>query len=104
MHYEEMLAISTNYENNATKQFIKNYRSKYQTDPEMYAYQGFDATYYFISSLKKYGKGFLRFMPENTYKGIETNFNFAQFPSDSGFENKYVFILKYRDYKLVKAN
>lgn len=92
------------YENTATKQFIKNYRNKYQTEPEMYAFQGFDATYYFISSLKKYGGGFLKFMPENAYKGIETNFNFSQFPAESGFENKYVFILKYRDYKLVKAN
>ncbi|MGQ0827056.1 MAG: hypothetical protein ACT4ON_01550, partial [Bacteroidota bacterium] len=92
------------YQNNSTKSFIKHYRDRFKTEPEMFAYQGFDATYYFISSLKKYGSGFLKYMPENNYKGIETGFNFSQFPADSGFENKFVFILKYKDYKLVRAN
>jgi LysM repeat protein/ABC-type branched-subunit amino acid transport system substrate-binding protein len=92
------------YENNVTKRFVKKYRDDYKTEPELYAFQGFDATFYFVSLLKKYGTSFLKNLPENTYQGIEANFNFLQHPPASGLENKGVFILKYKEYKLVKAN
>ncbi len=92
------------YQNAATQNFIKNYREKFKTEPEMFAYQGFDITCYFLSSLQKYGSGFLGNIVENKYQGIETNFHFMQYPLDSGFENKFVYILKFQDYKLVKAN
>ena len=93
-----------NFQDSTTQNFIKLYHEKFKTDPELYAYQGFDISYYFISSLHKYGSGFLKNITENKFTGIETNFNFTQFPLNSGFENKYVFILKYQDNKLVKAN
>ncbi len=92
------------YQNPVIQNFINNYRGKFKTEPELYAYQGFDITCYFISSLQKYGSGFLNNIVDNKYQGIETNFNFMQYPSNSGFENKFVYILKYQDNKLVKAN
>jgi len=92
------------YHDSITKIFIKNYRDKFKTDPETYAYQGFDVSYYFISSLLKYGSGFLKNITNNKYQGVETNFNFVQYPSNSGFENKFVYILKYQDNNLIKAN
>jgi ABC-type branched-subunit amino acid transport system substrate-binding protein len=92
------------YENNDTKKFIKKFRDNYKTEPEMYAYQGFDATYFFVSQLQKNGTGFLKTIQDNKQEGLETNYNFMQHPSDSGFENKYVYILKFKDYKLTRAN
>jgi LysM repeat protein/ABC-type branched-subunit amino acid transport system substrate-binding protein len=92
------------YENAASKSFIKSYRERFKAEPENYAFQGFDVTYYFLNSLQKNGEAFLQTLPENKQNCIETNFNFTQFPSDSGFENRYVHILKFKDYKLVKAN
>ena len=92
------------YQNPKTQNFIKNYVDKFKTDPEIYAYQGFDVAAYFISSLQKNGTGFLKNVVDDKYQGIETHFNFMRYPSNSGFENKFVFILKYQDNKLVKAN
>ncbi len=92
------------YSNPATENFITKYRNVYKTEPEMYVYQGFDICYYFVSELQKYGTGFLKNISANKFQGIETNYSFKQFPSDSGFENNYVHILKYQDYKLIKAN
>jgi LysM repeat protein/ABC-type branched-subunit amino acid transport system substrate-binding protein len=86
------------------KKFVKDYREKFKTEPENYAFQGFDVTCYFLNVLQKEGSGFLKSLPDNKQTCVETNFSFSQFPADSGFENKFVFILKYRDYKLVKAN
>ncbi len=92
------------YDNAQSKQFIKNYREKYKTEPENYSYQGFDITYYFLAALQNNGSGFLNALSNNKQQCMMTNFSFAQFPPDSGFENKSVYILKYNDYKLVKAN
>lgn len=92
------------YKNSATQNFIKNYRSKYKTEPEVYVFQGFDVTYSFVSILQKEGTGFLKSLSENKFQGIASNFQFSQFPADSGFENKYVYILKYKEYQLLKAN
>jgi hypothetical protein len=57
-----------------------------------------------MSALLREGSGFLKTLSENNYKGISSNYNFSQFPAESGFENKFVYILKYQDYQLVKAN
>lgn len=93
-----------NYADPATMNFIKKYRDTFHTEPEMFAYQGFDVVLYFMTSLQKYGTAFLKDLPQNTFNGLETNYTFSQYPSDSGFENRFVFILKYQDYQLVKAN
>ncbi len=92
------------YKNVSTQNFIQTYRSKYKTEPEMYVYQGFDVAYCFISLLQKEGSGFLKQLSAKKYSGISSNYQFAQFPSESGFENKFVYILKYKDYQLIKAN
>ena len=92
------------YQNPSTINFVKNYRLKYKTDPEIYVFQGFDISYSFISLLQKEGTGFLKNLGENKFQGFGSNYCFSQFPADSGFENKFVYILKYKDYQLLKAN
>lgn len=92
------------YTKQHTKDFIAEYRYKFKTEPELYAFQGYDISLYFISLLQKYGTGFLNNVVDDKSEGVQAEFNFMQYPLDSGFENKFVYILKYQDYKLVKAN
>ncbi len=92
------------YKDLQTQHFIKTYRAKYKTEPEIYVFQGFDITYSFMSLLQKEGTGFLKLLSETKFKGLGSTYSFSQFPADSGFENKSVYILKYSDYQLQKAN
>jgi ABC-type branched-subunit amino acid transport system substrate-binding protein len=92
------------YDSASAKTFIRSYRDKYKTEPDNYSFQGFDVTWYFLNALQKEGEAFLNTLPDYKQQCIETRFSFTRFPSDSGFENRYVHILKYKDYKLVKAN
>ncbi len=96
--------IFIDYQNSSTQNFVKNYREKYKTEPDPYVFQGFDISYCFISVLQKDGNGFLKNLSEIKYQGIGSNYHFSQYPTNSGFENKFVYILKYQDYQLVKAN
>ncbi len=91
------------YNNPKVKTFIKNYRESYKTEPDHFSFQGFDVTYFFINALKQNGTGFLNNLDQLKYNGLDANFEFSQFPVESGFENKYVFIQRYQDYQLVKA-
>jgi ABC-type branched-subunit amino acid transport system substrate-binding protein len=92
------------YANPVSQNFLRKYRERFKTDPDIYGFQGYDVTFYFLSALQKYGGGFLNNISSNYFKGIETGFRFSQFPADSGFENRSVFILKYQNYQLIKAN
>lgn len=92
------------YEKPDTKKFVLQYRDRFKTDPAMYAFQGYDVTFYFLSALQKYGSGFLNNLSTHYANGLETSFRFSQFPSDSGFENKSVLMLKYQNYQLIKAD
>lgn len=92
------------YELPSTIEFVKEFRIQFNTEPDTYAFQGFDATYYFLHALKNNGTGFLQELTKTPFSGLQSQFQFAQFPAESGFENRSVFILKYQDYKLVKAN
>jgi LysM repeat protein/ABC-type branched-subunit amino acid transport system substrate-binding protein len=92
------------YENGTTQKFVLDYRAKFKTEPELFSFQGFDVTFFFLNALQQNGSGLLNNLAQLKYTGIETNYQFSQFPIDSGFENKHVFIVKYQDYKLVKAN
>jgi LysM repeat protein/ABC-type branched-subunit amino acid transport system substrate-binding protein len=96
--------IFIDYSNSTTQNFVKKYRETYKTDPDTYVFQGFDVSYCFMSSLLENGSGFLQNLSQNNYKGIASNYNFSQFPDESGFENRFVYILKYQDYQLIKAN
>ncbi len=91
---------SINYSDVASIEMMKKYRSKYKTDPTKYAFQGYDCGIYFLSSIKKFGKDFYESLPANRAKGLQTNFHFSETAVESGYENKSVFILQYKDFTL----
>ena len=96
--------IFIDYSKKTTQNFVKQYRDTYKTEPDMYVFQGFDISYCFMSSLLQNGSGFLKNLSDHNYIGLGSNYSFSQFPAESGFENKFVYILKYQDYQLMKAN
>ncbi|MDP4266189.1 MAG: LysM peptidoglycan-binding domain-containing protein [Bacteroidota bacterium] len=92
-----------NYEDPDVNKFLKVYREKYKTEPDKYAFQGFDVTYLFLKALKEYGTTFdkcisnVKFNPTQTLYRFDSNQN-------SGYENAYVTIFKHEGYKYVPVN
>ncbi|MDR1581766.1 MAG: LysM peptidoglycan-binding domain-containing protein [Prevotellaceae bacterium] len=83
------------YNNEAAKLFVQLYRKAYNAEPEKYAFLGYDATYYFLSVLKKYGhefqdciSGFDSILLQSHYKLVRNNVN-------DGFINEGCFLLEY---------
>ena len=43
------------YQDEAAKRFVRRFRSKYVTEPQKYAFEGYDVGYYFLNALMQYG-------------------------------------------------
>jgi len=91
------------YTNPQTKKFILNYRNEFKTEPTQYVFSGFDVGIFYFSGLKKYGSAMQRKLPELKQKGIQTEFNFFQSDTGSGYENKGVGIMKFENYSYTRV-
>jgi len=87
-----------NYDNPVVKGFVKNFRTKYSTEPQQYAFEGFDTGAFFMSALMKFGKNLGDCITNFQYNGIQSGFKFEKLP-DNGFSNKYWKVLKVSDYR-----
>jgi ABC-type branched-subunit amino acid transport system substrate-binding protein len=90
------------YSNHALLTFIQKYRNTYITEPNYYAYQGFDLGYYYCTALKKYGTALQDNLVNEKYKGFHTSFDFYRPDPTGGLENKAIYMLEYKNFAIVK--
>jgi len=95
------------YSTNDIKQFIKDYWSKFYTEPTevSYAWQGYDIAYYFLSGLSIHGKEFISHPEIHNPDLLHTEFDFRRKTMTEGFENRKLFLVKYANsYEVQKVN
>ena len=93
-----------NYANPKVIRFIDAFRNAYDTEPtlNLYAFQGYDFTYYFLSKLCETGTSFQSFNKDEDL--LSTKFHFVPSSKSSAvLENSYVHIFKLRNYKYIDA-
>jgi LysM repeat protein len=93
-----------NFHDYAIKEWIGNFRKAYSTEPQLnfYAFDGFDAGWYFLNALFRYGKDFERCLGEMDIRLTQTQFNFEQLRGN-GFQNTHWNIGKHSDYRFIPA-
>jgi hypothetical protein len=92
------------YSDNKVKDFIRLYRSAWNTEPSEYVFQGFDVTMYYLTAMKAVGsKALVSDLPNRKWSGLHTGFDLYQTSVESGYENRSVFMLCYDHYQLVKV-
>lgn len=91
------------YDDNNVKQFVLNFRSKYKTEPQSYAFEGFDIGWYFFNALNSFGRNFQGCLPYFDIDLLQTNFIFEK-TDQGGFENKFWNIYKYQNFNLLDVN
>lgn len=85
------------YTNEDVKIFVKSFYEKFLLEPEemSYAWSGYDIAYYFISGLAIHGKEFIQKPWIHNPDLIQTGFDFKRDSINNGFENKYLFPIRY---------
>lgn len=89
----------------ASKSFQRKFRDEFKGEPTNYAYQGFDATLFFVDALTRFEKPTLSCLEKMAVAcGINSCYNFARNGKDNGLENRYVNILQLNDFVAKKLN
>lgn len=92
------------YDNIRIQEWIKKYRELYNTEPsrENYAYDGFDAGWYFLNALYYYGRDFSACLQYLSIPLLQTQFEFEQSPGN-GYQNIYWNLGDYQNYQYKKV-
>lgn len=97
-------SVYVDYSNEQVKKARKAFYSMYFSDPEDYYYQGIDIGLYYLEALKMYGPDFYKNLDQHKKKGIVMDFNFFRPSQTTGFDNRSLKMVRYSDYKFIKAN
>jgi LysM repeat protein/ABC-type branched-subunit amino acid transport system substrate-binding protein len=92
------------YEGEKIKSFIVKYRTQFGTDPNEFAFMGYDAALYHAIGMNKFGKSFTSYYDLVKIPLLQSEYNLKRTDDNSGFENNKVYIISYKDYQLNKIN
>lgn len=99
IHYHSTYFID--YQRWEVKDFVRNYRRLFNAEPSVYSIQGFDVTYFFLKTMKRFGPRFQYCLSALSSvfdkKGIQCNFDLQKISTTGGYENYGVWIIKYND-------
>ncbi len=96
-------ATFIDYDTLSVNRYIRNFRQQYKTDPEEFAFLGFDVSYTFIAGLMNYGTGLIAACNNMQHEGLSMTFRLEQVGEGNGMENRGVQVLRYDDWDLKKA-
>lgn len=101
---EIFLANHVDYAESGAKSFVRNFRNFYKTEPNNYAFRGFDVAYYFIDVMKSYGTDFIGALPSIIKPNIQTPFHFVKAAEKGGYINKDAVLIKHTEnFRVVKV-
>lgn len=93
------------YASSDLKSFINKYRDVYRSEPTQFSFQGYDVFYYFLSAMKRFGPDFKFCISHHKVSLLQSEFDFKQINSISGFENRAVYMIKYnKNFEIQKVN
>ncbi len=90
------------YTQSDVKDFVNQFENTYKTSPNEYGFNGRDVATYFITALKTLGSGFYENINTVNVPMLQTQYKFIH-TKGNGFENSYIDIYKFEDYKLLDA-
>ncbi len=100
LHITSSYFIDNN--DNKIKKFILKYRKRFGTDPNDFAFMGYDAMVYNGMALQSFGKTHADYYNYIKIPLLHTKYQLEKKDEGSGYENKQVYILSYADYELNK--
>ncbi|MCB2219099.1 MAG: LysM peptidoglycan-binding domain-containing protein [Bacteroidetes bacterium] len=99
LHVHTFTSSLIDYHDPRVKNWIASYRMRYQTEPTTtnYAFDGFDAGWYFLNVLYRYGKDFRECVSHYHIPLIQSQFKFES-KTGNGFQNIYWNMGEYEGY------
>ena len=77
------------YNDSVALKFVDDFRSKYQSEPIDYAFEGFDVGWYFLNALMEFGPRPMDCLPYYHIPLLHTRYYFNKRRYEDGLENRY---------------
>ena len=91
------------YREESVKDFVYDFRRKYACEPQKYAFEGYDAAWYFLNALMRYGRDMMDCIPYYNIPLLHTRCHFMRKGSGDGLENQSWSIYQY-DKEAIELN
>ena len=104
LNYAYTCPFYVDYDNDKTEAFIASFKNHYKTEPDKYAFVGFDLSYYMLGLLKSNGKKFMNQIEDTPFQSLHTHYLFSRTSKTSALENSYYSIIKFDKFHLLKVN
>ncbi len=95
MNFHYASPIYVDWNNIKVQKAIKQYRTKFETDPTEYALHGLDLSMFYLSGLKLFGTGFYQYFNNIDNDPYVNRIQIDQLGETNGFENSSFFIVRY---------
>ncbi len=96
MNFSYRSATFINYANDKVRNFVSDFRDKFNGEPAIYGLAGYDIANYFIGQVAQKGKYF-HFCPGNPERGLAYKLDFKKVSPLGGYENHSNFVLQYSE-------
>lgn len=93
----------TDYNDENIQDFVYTFRNSFGTEPERYAFTGFDVTYYFLSAMFQLGDSFYDCLEQYPMELTRGTLNFRKVSNGNNFINDYWHLLQLRNMELRKV-
>ncbi len=89
------------YTDENIKRFIQSFRNQYKTEPDKYAFQGFDVAMFFFTALNNFGVNFDKCIDKVGGTYLQSDYKFLKSSKKDGYDNTYLNIYRYEGYNFV---
>ena len=97
MNFSYRSANFINYDNPKVRSFVSDFRDRFNGEPAIYGFAGYDIFNYFVGQVASKGKYF-HFCPDgNATNGLAYKFDFQKVSPLGGYENHTNFVLQYSE-------
>lgn len=97
------LSYYIDYNSAEVKEFLLKYRALYNTEPNQFAFQGYDVTRYFIELCSKYGKDWMEMLEQSDKEMLQSTFRFRK-EEGGGYTNSGIQRIVYDNgYSVIKV-
>ncbi len=97
-HY--VVQSHVDYNSIFTDQFIYKYRNQFGTEPDQYAYEGFDAAWYFLQALMHFDRSAISCISSFNANLLQTKYVLQRKSENQGLENVYWNVYRFDKFKL----
>ncbi len=105
LHLHTFSPTAVNFDSRQVSDWIRKFRARYNAEPTVsnFSFDGFDAGWYFLNALLRYGRDFGDCLQYYHPGLLQTNFEFEH-TEGNGYQNIYWNLGKYEDYQYRKIH